>query len=139
MREILGTMKPHIAGLSILGGDPTANRNIDMVVEICREFKRVYPEKSLWVWSGFKIDLDLKEEAEKAGRAVYHSHKDGSNPTFYSKELMEYVDVIVDGRWQVEDFDPTLLWAGSTNQRVIDIKKTLEVEEIVLFTDNKTK
>lgn len=137
MREILGAMKPHIAGLSILGGDPTAGRNIEMVIEICREFKRVYPEKSLWVWSGFKLDLDLKEEAQEGN--VYHSHKDGSNPTFYSKQLLDYIDVLVDGRWEIENFDPTLLWAGSTNQRVIDIKKTKEEGEVVLFTDNKMK
>lgn len=131
MRELLATIKPGVAGLSILGGDPTSGRNIEMVTEICKEFKRVFPEKSLWVWGGFEVDLGLKEEADKAGKAVYHSHKDGSNPTFYYQPLLDLVDVLVDGRWEIDNFDPKLKWAGSTNQRVIDMKATLKSGEVV--------
>lgn len=137
MQEILDSMKPWIAGLSILGGDPTANRNIKTVTKIAKRFKEEFPDKSLWVWSGFKLNLDL--EKEYTGEPIFHSYKDGRNPEFYYKELFQYVDVLVDGRWEIENYDVTLKWAGSTNQRVIDLQRTLDKGEIILYTDNKVK
>ena len=130
-------MKPHIAGLSILGGDPTASRNIETVIDICRTFKEAFPEKSLWVWSGFKIDMSLKDECIEKNKTVYHSFKDGSNPVFYSQDLFELVDVVVDGRWEIENYDPNLLYAGSSNQRLVDMKKTLAAGEIVEISNIK--
>lgn len=137
MDEIIAVSHERVSGLSILGGDPTATRNIEMVTEICKEFKRVYPEKTIWVWSGFKLDLDLREE--KRGELVYHSHKDNSNPTFYHQPLFDYIDVLVDGRWEIENLDPTILYSGSTNQRVIDVQKTMDENKIVLYSDNRNQ
>lgn len=137
MQELIDATKPGMAGLSILGGDPTANRNIKTVAKICKRYKEEFPDLTIWVWSGFKLDLSLKEEYE--GEPIYHSFRDGSNPVFYYEELFKYVDVLVDGRWEIENFDPTLRYAGSTNQRVIDLQKSLDKGEVILYTDNRTK
>ncbi len=93
--------KDYIVGLSILGGEPLHPRNIDTTTRIAKIFKERYPEKSLWVWSGFLYDKYI-----------------------FDKEITEYADVIVDGQFMQDLFDPTLKWKGSSNQRVIDVKKT---------------
>ena len=97
----------YIKGLSILGGEPMHPRNIEGTTKLAKAFKEKYPNKNLWVWSGFKFDEDLKD-----------------------KEVMKYVDVLVDGRYVDEKHDPTLKWRGSSNQRVIDVQKSLKNKEI---------
>lgn len=101
--------KGHIDGLSILGGEPMHPNNIDATTELAKNFKKTYPNKNLWVWSGFKFDEDLKD-----------------------KEVLRYIDVLVDGTYKDELHDPTLKWRGSSNQRVIDVQKSIENGEIVL-------
>ena len=100
----------HIKGLSILGGEPMHPRNIEATTELAKAFKEKYPNKNLWVWSGFKFDEDLKD-----------------------KEVLNYVDVLVDGNYIDELHNPNLKWRGSENQRVIDVQKSLQKNEVVLF------
>ena len=97
----------YIKGLSILGGEPMHPKNIDGTTKLAKAFKEKYPNKNLWVWSGFKFDEDLKD-----------------------KEVMKYVDVLVDGRYVDEMHNPNLKWRGSTNQRVIDVQKSLKDQKI---------
>ena len=97
----------YIKGLSILGGEPMHPKNIDGTTKLAKAFKEKYPNKNLWVWSGFKFDEDLKD-----------------------KEVMKYVDVLVDGRYVDEMHNPNLKWRGSTNQRVIDVQKSLKNKKI---------
>lgn len=101
--------KGHIEGLSILGGEPMHPNNIDATTELAKSFKKTYPNKNLWVWSGFKFDEDLKD-----------------------REVLKYIDVLIDGTYKDELHDPTLKWRGSSNQRVIDVQKSIENGEIVL-------
>lgn len=93
--------KEYIAGLSILGGEPMHPRNIDGTKKLAKAFKEKFPQKTIWVWTGFLFDKDLKD-----------------------KEVMKYIDVLVDGRYVDELHNPTLKWKGSSNQRVIDVKKS---------------
>lgn len=93
--------KEYIAGLSILGGEPMHPRNIDGTKNLAKAFKEKFPQKTIWVWTGFLFDKDLKD-----------------------KEVMKYIDVLVDGRYVDELHNPTLKWKGSSNQRVIDVKKS---------------
>lgn len=137
MKEILSSVHEGISGLTLLGGEPAAKSNIDMVIEIAREFKRVYPDKTVWCWTGFKLDLSLAEVAN--GKHYWTGETFQENPSFYSNDLLKYVDVLVDGRWEMENYDPLLLWSGSSNQRVIDVKKSLEVGQIELYSDNNKK
>ena len=101
--------KDHIKGLSILGGEPMNPINREGTTRLAKKFKENFPDKNLWMWTGFKYE-DLKDE-----------------------EVFKYVDVLVDGQYKDELHDPTLKWKGSANQRVIDIKKSRENNEIVIF------
>ena len=103
--------KEHIIGLSILGGEPMHPVNIEGTTKLAKAFKEKYPNKDIWVWSGFRYE-DLK-----------------------GKDVFKYIDVLVDGQYVDELHDPTLKWKGSSNQRVIDIKETLKNNDIVLKCD----
>ena len=105
--------KEYIRGLSILGGEPMHPKNIDGVTKLAKMFKERFPNKDLWAWSGYLYD-DLKD-----------------------KEIMEYLDVLVDGRYMDELHDFRLEWRGSSNQRVIDIKKTKKQGKIVIWKESK--
>ena len=104
--------KKHIKGLSILGGEPMHPKNIEATTKLAKAFKEKYPNKSLWVWSGFKFDEDLKD-----------------------KEVVKYIVVLVDGTYKDELHDFTLKWKGSSNQRVINVQQSLKNNEISLFID----
>ena len=75
-------------------------------------FKEKSPKKNIWVWTGFLFDKDLK-----------------------GKEILNYIDVLVDGTFKIDLFDPTLKWKGSSNQRVIDVKKSLKNKKVVLYEE----
>jgi len=100
----------HVKGLSILGGEPMHPNNIEGTTKLAKAFKEKYPNKNLWVWSGFKFDEDLKD-----------------------KEVLNYIDVLVDGTYNDDLHDPTLKWRGSSNQRVIDVQKSIKNNEINLI------
>lgn len=104
----------YIKGLSILGGEPMHPQNIEGTTKLAKAFKEKYPEKDVWVWSGFKFDDYLKD-----------------------KEVMKYIDVLVDGQYVEELHKPNLDWRGSENQRVIDVQKSLNSGEVVLKPVNK--
>ena len=98
----------YVEGLSILGGEPMHPNNIEGTTKLAKAFKEKYPNKNLWVWSGFKFDEDLKD-----------------------KEVLNYVDVLVDGRYEDDLHDFTLKWRGSSNQRVINVKESLKAHKII--------
>ncbi|MGN1327803.1 MAG: anaerobic ribonucleoside-triphosphate reductase activating protein [Clostridia bacterium] len=101
----------NIEGLSILGGEPLHPKNIEGTTKLAKCFKERYPEKNLWIWSGFTFDKDLKD-----------------------KEVLKYVDVLVDGQYVDELHNPTLKWKGSENQRVINVQESLKNNQIINFT-----
>ncbi len=102
--------KDHIQGLSLLGGEPLHPKNIEGSTKLAKRFKERFPNKTLWVWSGFLYELYVGK-----------------------KEIVNYIDVLVDGQYIDEEYDPTILYRGSRNQRVIDVPKTLKAKKIVLF------
>ena len=103
--------KDHIAGLSILGGEPMHPKNIEATKMLAKAFKEKYPDKTVWVWSGFLFD-NLKD-----------------------KDVLNYIDVLVDGQFVDELRDPMLHWKGSSNQRVIDVQESLKNNKIILFDE----
>ncbi len=106
--------KDYVIGLSILGGEPMHPKNIEGTTKLAKAFKEKYPNKTIWSWTGFLFDRDLKD-----------------------KEVLKYIDVLVDGQYKDELHDFRLKWCGSSNQRVIDVQKSLKKNEIVLFEENK--
>lgn len=101
--------KDHIEGLSILGGEPMHPKNIEGTTKLAKAFKEKFPNKDVWAWSGFLFDRDLKD-----------------------KEVLNYIDTLVDGQYVDELRDPTLKWKGSSNQRVINVQESLKCNNIVL-------
>ncbi|MBQ3021411.1 MAG: anaerobic ribonucleoside-triphosphate reductase activating protein [Bacilli bacterium] len=102
----------YIEGLSILGGEPLHPKNLKATTELAKRFKEIYPNKSIWLWTGFLYDYDIKD-----------------------KEIVKYIDVLIDGQYKDELSNPTLKWRGSSNQRVINIKETLNKNKIVLESE----
>lgn len=101
--------KDYIVGLSILGGEPLHPKNIEGTTLLAKKFKERYPDKTIWVWSGFLFDKDLKD-----------------------KEILKYIDVLIDGQFKIDLYSPKLKWKGSSNQRVIDVKESLKNNTTVL-------
>ena len=101
-----------ISGLSILGGEPLNPKNIDGVTKLAKSFKEKYPKKTIWLWSGYLFDE--------------YTH---------DKEIVNYLDVNIDGRFQIDLLDLNLKYKGSSNQRVIDVKKSLKSKKIILFEE----
>lgn len=109
-RALLEIAKPsHISGLSILGGEPLHPKNRADVIKLARAFKREYPEKNIWLWTGFTFE-DVFEDL-----------------------VDSEIDVVVDGRFVEELKDLRLKYRGSSNQRVIDLKETVRTGDIILY------
>lgn len=102
----------HIEGLSILGGEPLHPKNILGTTKLCKKFKEKFSNKSIWIWSGFLFD-ELKD-----------------------KDILNYVDVLVDGRYKDELKNIKLKYCGSSNQRVIDVKKTIKENRCILWQED---
>ena len=111
-REILLALTPiYITGISILGGEPLEPENISTVYNLCKEIKEKFPTKDIWLYTGYTFE------------------------NISSYLIMKYIDVLVDGKYIEEQKDLTLKWRGSKNQRVIDVKESLEQNKVVLYCD----
>lgn len=106
---------PHIKGLSILGGDPLEPENADTIESICILANIYFQEKDIWMWTGYHWE-DVKD-----------------------LPVIRYIDVLVDGPFIESQKNLCLAYRGSSNQRVIDVKKSLESGEVVLRNDYNMK
>lgn len=97
--------------LTILGGEPLIERNIKPLEQLCKRIKELYPDKQIWLYTGG--DFESKSEE------------------YY--DLIKYIDVLIDGQFKLELRDITLKWKGSSNQRVIDVQKSLKHKETILY------
>ena len=123
---ILSMLKPgHIKGLTILGGEPFEPRNQGPIVELLRQVKAKYPEKSIWAFSGYLFDRDIL-----SGRL---------GDWEVMKEYLSYLDVLVDGPFVEAKKNLNLRFRGSENQRLIDVPASLSSGEIVLWEDWQTQ
>ena len=103
----------YVKGLSILGGEPLHPQNIAGTIEIAKAFKQKFPEKTIWLWSGFLFE------------------------NVVDRKIFDYIDVMVDGQFKKDLSSPMLKYCGSSNQRVIDIKQTLAAKKIILWQDEQ--
>lgn len=110
--KIINLLEPdYIKRLTILGGEPLVKRNKKDLYELLKKVKEKYPHKKIWMYTGGEYEL-IKNEFS---------------------EILDYTDILIDGRYIDELKDFSLKFRGSSNQRVIDIKKTREKNEIVLY------
>ncbi len=118
--HILSALEPYyIAGLSLLGGDPFEPENQTALLPFVREVKRRFPEKKIWCYTGYTFENGSLKEREAV--------------TPVTRELISLIDVLVDGPFVEELKDIRLKFRGSSNQRVLDVRRTLESGEPVLY------
>lgn len=108
--EIINSLKPdYISRLTLSGGHPLEAENIKTVFDLCKKVKSIYPNKKIWLYTGYTWE------------------------NINGLPILKYVDVLVDGKFVQDLRDITLKWKGSSNQRVIDMQKSLEKGKIILW------
>ncbi len=116
--RIIQYLKPgYVAGLSLLGGEPMEPENQAGLLPLLRKVREIYPEKTIWCYSGYLFDKDI------VGRMCKESE--------ITRELLSYIDILVDGEFVLEKKNLKVNFRGSDNQRIIDVKKSLESGEII--------
>ena len=125
VQTILDMMKPgYIKGLTLLGGEPFEPQNQGPIVELLRQVKKTYPQKSIWAFSGYLYE-----------KITSHTLGDWA----VTQEFLSYLDVLVDGPFVEEKKNLALRFRGSENQRLIDMPATLAAGKIVLWEDWQTE
>ena len=120
--EILEALEPpYIKGLSLLGGEPFEPQNRSELADFVKKVRERYPGKSVWCYTGYDYEKDLL-----TGRVGSPDSAD---------ELLSLIDVLVDGEFIEEEKVIDLRFRGSENQRIIDVKKSLQADEVVLWSD----
>ena len=128
--------KPFIKGLSLLGGDPFFPENRKEISIICRTVKDKFDTKDIWMYTGYLYEDIIKYDLEQTNLFdCYIDRKRACTATSY--EILKYVDVLVDGPFIEELKDVSLKFVGSSNQRVIDISKSIDSNKIVLYDFKK--
>lgn len=111
--------KPYIKGITFSGGHPLEIQNVEDVYRLITEINSMFPEKDIWLYTGYTLDIlnftTLPED-------IYHN---------YVTNILSMCDVVVDGPYIEEQRNLTLAFRGSSNQRIIDVKKTIEQNEII--------
>lgn len=118
--EIINMLSPsYISGLTVLGGEPFEAENQLELLPFLKRVKEVYPDKNIWGYTGFTFE----ELFDKNCRACCE----------VTAEILSLIDVLVDGRFERDKKDITLKFRGSSNQRIIDVQKSLQEKKIVLY------
>ena len=117
--EIINALsKGYIKGLTLLGGEPMEPDNQRALLSLVKRVKLLFPEKDIWCYSGYTFE-ELTEESRARCECT--------------DELLSYIDVLVDGEFVEEKKNISLAFRGSENQRIIDLKKTFEKGDIVIY------
>ena len=101
----------YIVGLSILGGEPLHPSNVDSVALLIHDFKSMFPNKNVWVWTGYTYEYILEH--------YYHA--------------LINMDVLIDGKFELDKRDIKLKFRGSSNQRLIDVQESLKQNKVILY------
>lgn len=116
---------PYIRGLSLLGGEPFEPQNQAALLPLVTAFKERFPEKTVWCYSGYDYERDML--AGKLGS--WHE----------VQKMLSCLDVLVDGEFQMKNKDLRLRFRGSSNQRIIDVPKSLAADSVVLWDENSAR
>lgn len=131
--------KDYISGITLSGGDPLHESNIDGVLDVLFAFNKRYKnkaedinhglvsKKTIWLYTGYKFEKIMREQPNLAIKENYDMYK--------RRKIIKLCDVLVDGRYIESKRDLSLKYRGSSNQRVIDIQRSLHAGEVVLWTD----
>ena len=115
--------KDYISGLTLTGGDPLHENNIDEILSLIYEIKDKYPDKTIWLYSGYTLE-----------ETIYPILK-ATNVHLKRATIIKLSDVFIDGEYIEALRDITLKWRGSSNQRVIDVQESLKQNKVILYCD----
>lgn len=140
--------KDYIDGITLTGGDPLYEQNLGNVLSLIKEIRISYPEKNIWLYTGYKLFIDYPKSHKQHKTIVSTLPNASTNPIYdnelYLKkkeedkkrsEIISLCDVVVDGEYIDKQRNLSKKWAGSDNQKVIDIEKSLAQNKIVLYCD----
>lgn len=125
--------KPYIDGLTLTGGDPLHENNLEDILLLIDEIRTLVPKKTIWLYTGYTWEeifaISYNEDF------VCQTTTDKN--TIYRQNIIRKIDVLIDGRYVDELRDVTLKFRGSSNQRLIDVKKSLEENAVVLCEEKE--
>lgn len=122
---IIEYCKPdYIAGLSLLGGEPFEHDNQIALLPLVKHFKEIYPNKTIWCWSGYLFDKDILERMLPSWNTT--------------KEFLSYLDVLVDGKFIEEQKNVNLTFRGSSNQRILLVQESIQKNKLIFWNENYT-
>ena len=110
--------KPYIAGLTFSGGDPLHENNLQDVLNLVNKIRLSLPKKNIWLYTGYTWEQIMNTNR------IHNTLR---------QAIISKVDILIDGRYQDDKRDITLKWRGSSNQRVIDVQKSLSEGEVILY------
>ena len=123
---LLRELEPdYIDGLSLLGGEPFEPQNQAVLLPFLRRVKERYPKKKIWCYTGYLYDRDLLGESRARCE--------------YTDEMLGLIDIMVDGEFVQELYSISLQFRGSSNQRIIDVPKSLQAGEVVPYQPKSGK
>ncbi len=118
--KIIKELTPdYISGLSLLGGEPFEPSNQEGLIKLLRRVKAELPDKNIWCYTGYLFDKELLSPSRARCE--------------YTDEMLSYIDVLVDGEFVQELYSITLQFRGSSNQRIIDVKKSLAEGKVIEY------
>ena len=117
---IIECLKPdYINGFSLLGGEPFEPENQKALLSLLRRIRTQYPSKTVWCYTGYLFDTELLSESRARCECT--------------DEMLSLIDILVDGEFVQDLHDISLSFRGSSNQRIIDVKKSLATGEVILY------
>ena len=121
--------RPYIKRVSVLGGEPLADENVRKIYLLTKKIKALYPDKKIWLYSGYTYEQLIDKD-------LFGLLKGTQSDDYRRLILHENVDILVDGLFENDKKDLSLKFRGSSNQRVIDVKKSLENGDTILWEVN---
>lgn len=126
--------KDYISGITFSGGDPLHENNLDEVLKLVKQIRISFPEKTIWLYTGFEWNQIMNMQVMQPIFSCKDLESKIQN-ILKRQEIIKMCDVLVDGEYIDEQKDLTLKFRGSKNQRVIDVKKSLAQNKVVLYCD----
>ncbi len=118
--------KDYISGVTFSGGDPLNDANVEELYQLVKKIKKRFPNKTIWVYTGYTLEEICKNYIYS--ETDFDKYREIAD-RFYI--VFRQINVLVDGKYEESKFDVNYPWAGSTNQRVIDVKETFRGDKIV--------
>ena len=124
--------RPHIKRVSILGGEPLADKNLNGVLKLINKIRLLFPEKIIWLYTGYTVDIFEVPYSDHT--EIITIPKTNNKHDLIRADIISKCDIVVDGRFEEDKKDLSLKFRGSSNQRIIDVQQSLKKGEIVLWS-----